>query len=290
MPEGDSIFRAARTLNRALAGRTVTGFQSVFPHLTRTDEDAPLRGRTVQQVEARGKHLLVWFSGDLVLHTHMRMKGAWHIYRPGERWTRPRHEMRILIETDALHAVAFNVPVARFVAPAALTRIPALRDLGPDVLSPTFSADEVVSRLLAQPGAEIADALLDQSTLAGIGNIFKSEVLFAAHVNPFAKIRDLTRDHLARIVGAAVRLLRANASDQSDGGIVTYGGWRRTTTGRADPGARLWVYARAGKPCRRCGGPISMRRQGPNARSTYWCERCQGMGSGGSGGSGGLVQ
>src|SRR5690606_664620 len=106
MPEGDSIFRAARTLHEALAGRAVLHFQSVFPALTRVDHDRPLRGRTVEQVTARGKHLLIWFSERLVLRTHMRMHGSWHLYRPGERWRRPSSDMRIVIRTDAFDAVA----------------------------------------------------------------------------------------------------------------------------------------------------------------------------------------
>src|SRR6187549_3423505 len=114
MPEGDSIYRAARTLHRALAGRTITRFQSVFPQLNRVDDDAPLRGRTIEGVEARGKHLLFRFSGDLVLRTHMRMNGSWHIYRLGERWQRPRADMRIVVATAAYEAVAFTVPVAEF--------------------------------------------------------------------------------------------------------------------------------------------------------------------------------
>src|SRR5689334_4761386 len=126
MPEGDSIFRAARTLHRALAGRTVTRFDSVFPRLTRVDTDHPLRGRTIDLVEARGKHLLIWFSGDLVLRTHMRMHGSWHIYRPGERWQRPRHDMRIVIETGGIDAIAFNVPVAEFATAATLARTPVI--------------------------------------------------------------------------------------------------------------------------------------------------------------------
>src|SRR4029434_2523340 len=110
MPEGDTILTAARALHRALAGRTVTRFESVFPRLTRIDHDAPLRGRTIDGVEARGKHLLIRFSGDLVLRTHMRMHGSWHIYRPGERWQRPHHQMRIVIETAGMHAIGFHVP------------------------------------------------------------------------------------------------------------------------------------------------------------------------------------
>src|SRR6186713_1152755 len=115
MPEGDTILRAARTLNETLAGRTVTRFESVFSRITRADDGLTIRGRTIERVEARGKHLLIWFSGDVVLRTHMRMNGSWHIYRPGERWQRPHRDMRIVIETPAMHAVAFTVPVAEFV-------------------------------------------------------------------------------------------------------------------------------------------------------------------------------
>lgn len=274
MPEGDSIFRAARTLQRALAGRTVTRFESVFPRLTRINDDRPLRGRTIERVEARGKHLLIWFSGDLVLRTHMRMNGSWHIYRPGERWSRPHHDMRIVLETLEMHAVAFNVPVAEFGSAAELARTPALRDLGPDPLSESFVAAEAVDRIASRRDMEIADALLDQSAIAGIGNIYKSEVLFAGRIHPFLKVAELAREDIERLVAIAVKFLRANVSDAARGGIATYAGFRRTT-GRSDPGARLWVYGRGGKPCRRCGTPITRGKQGPHARSTYWCDRCQ---------------
>src|SRR6187431_1847561 len=155
MPEGDTIHRAAQTLHQALCGRTVTRFTSVFPHLTRIDDTTPLTGRTIERVEAIGKHLLMWFSGDLVLHTHMRMHGSWHIYRPGERWQRPRHEMRILIGTDEYEAVAFMVPVAEFVTSADLARHSPLRDLGPDLLAPDFDAGEAVRRFGSMGDVEI---------------------------------------------------------------------------------------------------------------------------------------
>jgi endonuclease-8 len=274
MPEGDSIFRAARTLNRALAGRTVTQFESVFPHLTRVDRDQPLRGRTVERVESRGKHLLMWLSGGLVLRTHMRMNGSWHVYRPGERWQRPHHDMRIAIRTPDFEAIAFNVPVAELLAARDVERQRDLRELGPDPLSDTFDEAEAVARLTARGDLEIAEALLDQRAIAGIGNIYKSETLFACGVNPFTSVRDLEPAVVARLVTTATKLMRANVRDASGSGIVTYTGLRRTT-GRADPSARLWVYGRGGKPCRRCGTPVSQKKQGPNARSTYWCERCQ---------------
>ncbi len=272
MPEGDSIFRAARALNKALAGRGVTRFESVFPHLTRIDTDRPLRGRTVEGVTSRGKHLLMWFSGDLVLRTHMRMHGSWHIYRPGERWRRPRHEMRIHVATDAFEAVAFTVPVAEFSTRAELER--ELAGLGPDPLDEDFDAQATAERLRGLGDVAIADALLDQRAIAGIGNVYKSEVLFAARVSPFAAVASLDAATLERIVAIAMKFMRANVTDGSTAAIVTYTGLRRTT-GRADPSARLWVYGRGGKPCRRCGTPISRAKQGPDARSTYWCSRCQ---------------
>jgi endonuclease VIII len=274
MPEGDAIFRAARTLNRALAGRAITQFESVFPHLTRVDHDQPLRGRMVERVESRGKHLLMWFGGGLVLRTHMRMKGSWHIYRPGERWQRPHHDMRIAIRTADFEAIAFNVPVAEFLAAGDLERQSAIRDLGPDPLSEAFDEAEAVARIAARRDATVAEALLDQRAIAGIGNIYKSETLFICSVNPFTLVRDLEPGAVARVVATAAKLLRVNVAEASGSGIVTYSGLR-STTGRADPSAGLWVYGRAGKPCRRCGTAVSRRKHGVDARSTYWCERCQ---------------
>jgi endonuclease-8 len=274
MPEGDTIHRAAATLERAIGGQVVTRFESVLPKLTRVDADTPMAGRIIERVEARGKHVLIWFSGNLVLRTHMRMNGSWHIYRPGERWQRPHRDMRILIETATMHAVAFTVPVAEFLTPRALLDHELVAELGPDPLSDTFRADDAIERMQAQGDTEIADVLLDQRVIAGIGNVFKSEVLFGARINPFAPVHQLTREQLQTIVDVATRFMRANVGAAATGGIVTYAGMRRTT-GRGDPSARLWVYGRGGQPCRRCGTPISRQKQGPYARSTYWCARCQ---------------
>jgi len=267
MPEGDTIHRAARTLHAALAGQRIERFESVFPHLTRVDAERPIAGRCVERVEARGKHLLMWIDGDLVLRTHMRMHGSWHVYRPGERWQRPRHELRILIETLPYVAVAFTVPVAEFVAAKSLDRVGPVAELGPDLLSNSFDAAEACARLAARPDMEIADALLDQRVLAGIGNVFKSEVLFAARVNPFTLVRALPAEQLTRLVAIAARQMQANVGDSAPAG--------RRTTNRLDPSARLWVYGRRGLPCRRCGAPIQRARQGTDARATYWCARCQ---------------
>src|SRR5690349_9394532 len=154
MPEGDTIFRAARTLQQALAGRTVVRFESVFPALTRVDVDQPLRGRTIESVSARGKHLLMLFSGELVLRTHMRMHGSWHIYRPGERWQRPARDMRIVVRTDAFEAVAFNVPIAEFATAGQLDETPVMQRLGPDPLAADFDAEAAIGRIVARPGLE----------------------------------------------------------------------------------------------------------------------------------------
>jgi endonuclease-8 len=272
VPEGDTIHRAAGTLHRALAGRTVTRFESVYPHLTRVDDTTPIAGRTIDRVGARGKHLLIWLSGDLVLRTHMRMHGSWHIYRPGERWQRPHHEMRIVLETDAFHAVGFTIPIAEFTSTADLARDSPLQRIGPDPLAADFDPEEAFARIRTRTDMEIADALLDQSAIAGIGNVYKSEILFAARINPFTPVPLVSDERIRALIEVAARQMHANVPPL--GGAMPYTAQRRTT-GRADPSAALWVYGRAGKPCRRCGTPISRAKQGPHVRSTYWCRRCQ---------------
>ena len=273
MPEGDTIYRAARTLHRALAGQAVTRFESVFPALTRVDEDTPLAGRTIERVSAAGKHLLISFSGGLVLRTHMRMNGSWHIYRPCERWQRSRRDMRIVIATGAFEAVGFNIPVAEWLTPRTRERQDDLRLMGPDLLGETFDADEAIRRMRAQPDLALADALLNQRIVAGIGNVYKSEVLFICRLDPFATVGDAGDDSLRAALATARKLLKANVAMPSSA-IVTYTGFRRTT-GRLRASERLYVYGRARKPCRRCGTPIRVRAQGPHARLTYWCPECQ---------------
>ena len=273
MPEGDTIFRAARTLNRALAGQPVVRFESVYPALTRVHEDAPVTGRTIESVTAAGKHVLMRFSGDLVLRTHMRMNGSWHIYRPGETWHRPRRDMRILIATAPFEAVAFNVPVAEFLSGRAMARQQDLRLMGPDLLSEAFDAAEAVRRLRGRGRSAIADALLNQRVVAGIGNVYKSEVLFMCGVSPFSRVADLRDDQLRQLLSTARTHLHANVVDPT-AAIVTYRGYRRTTR-RADPGERLYVYGRARQACRKCGTRIEVQAQGPDARLTYWCPACQ---------------
>lgn len=278
MPEGDTIHRAAAALRRALRGRIVTRFETVLPALARVDEDAAVAGRAVEEVEAAGKHLLVRLGGGLVLRTHMRMNGSWHLYRPGERWRRPRAAMRIVLETAEAVAVAFDVPVAEWLTERQLARHRELTALGPDLLAPSFDPAEAARRIRARGGEEIADVLLDQRVLAGIGNVFKSEVLFEAGVHPERRVGDLSDAEIARVVEVARRQLRANDGAERLGAAITWGGGRRTT-GRAAPGEALWVYSRGGKPCRRCGERIAALRQGPHARGTWYCPRCQPAGT-----------
>jgi endonuclease VIII len=272
MPEGDSIFRAARTLHRALAGHDVVRFESVLPALTRVHEDTPITGRTIESVTAAGKHVLIRFSGRLTLRTHMRMNGSWHIYRPGEPWRRPRRDMRVMVATSAFEAVGFNVPVAELLNDEGLARQEDLRLMGPDLLGETFDGNEAVRRFRERGAMEIADALLNQRVVAGAGNIYKSEVLFLCGIDPFAPVRLVTDDQLRQVLSTARKYLKANVGTLS--GIVTYTGYRRTR-GR-DGSERRYVYGRAQKPCRKCGTPIQVKAQGPNARLTYWCPTCQG--------------
>lgn len=272
MPEGDTIFRTAQTLQRALAGRHVTGFESVFPHLTRVDVDTPLRGRLVESVAARGKHLLMTFSGDLVLRSHMRMHGSWHIYRPGERWQRPRRDMRIVLATTDFIAVGFSVPDAEFLTADEVARHAQLAALGPDLLSPDFDAAAVVRRMREHEAEAVAEVLLNQRVVAGIGNVFKSEILFVARTHPQTPVGRLSDETLRGVLDIARRQLHVNVAPRERTLAPAPG---RRTTGSLHPGKGLWVYGRAGEPCRRCGTPITLEKHGADARLTYWCATCQ---------------
>jgi endonuclease-8 len=265
MPEGDTIFRAARTLHQALAGKTVTRFETVLPKLARVDDQEPIAGRRVERVESSGKNLVITFSGDLSLRTHMRMNGSWHIYRPGERWQRRRDDMRIVIATDDFVAVGFNVPVAEFHDSRSLARSDDLRLIGPDLLGATFDMAEAVRRMRARQ-TEIALVLLNQRVLAGIGNVYKSEALFIGGVNPFAKVESLTDETLEKLVTIGREILQQNVKPDAR---------ERRTTRFLNPKQALWVYGRRGEPCRKCGTAIESQRQGVDARLTFWCPKCQ---------------
>ena len=275
MPEGDTIFRSARALGRALTGRTITGFQTEYAHLASANDEDPFIGQTVTQVEARGKWLLMHFSSDAILATHMLMSGSWHIYRPGEAWQEKPSNARVVIETADYVAVGFRIPLARMHTVQSLTRDRKIPRSEQDVLSENFDAAVAVRRLMARGQEEIADVLLRQDVLAGVGNVFKSEICFLLGISPFREVATLSQAQAEEVVATARRLLAANVLEDSGDTVVTYHGKNRRTTNNADPGENLWVYGRKNEPCRRCGTPILRALQGPNVRSTYWCPTCQ---------------
>lgn len=278
MPEGDTIYRAARALQKAIGGKVVTAFETGLAKLASVNDDAPIVGRTVERVEARGKWCLIYFSGDLILVTHMLMSGSWHIYRTGEKWWMGRNRMRVAITCGDFQAVAFNVPVAEFHTARSLERSSQVPKLGVDVLSDDYSVEAGVRAMreygAANPEAEIAVVLLNQRVLAGLGNVYKSEVAFAAGVNPFRRMSTITACEMEVMAEVSQKYMRANVVDGKGDGIVTYAGNRRTTH-EMDGNNRLWVYGRQGEECRRCGAAIMMRKQGTAVRSTYWCPSCQ---------------
>lgn len=297
MPEGDTIYRAARAMERVLGGAAVTGFETGLAKLASVNDQSPMVGRVVEKVESRGKWLLVWFSGDLILVTHMLMSGSWHLYRLGERWRNRWDRMRVVLRTKGeqgeWEAVAFNVPIAEFHTARTLERYSQIPNLGPDLLSHEYTVEGGVARLRsygeAHPEAEVAVVLLNQRVLAGLGNVYKSEVAFTAGVNPFRAMSTLTGKELETMADISQRYMKANVLDGSGDGIVTYSGNRRTTHA-ANREERLWVYGRQGQECRRCGALVMMRKQGEQARSTYWCPECQPWIGSGSAPLGGMVK
>jgi endonuclease-8 len=275
MPEGDTIFRTARSLTRALVGRPITGFRSNYPLLTRCHDDTLLTGQTIDRVESRGKWMLIYFSGGGILATHLLMNGSWHIYRPGERWLMPRINMRIVVENSFYVAVGFRVPIAEMHTARSLARDRRIPQPATDVLNTDFDPAAAVQRLRACAAEEIGDVLLHQEVLAGVGNVFKSEVCFVTGINPFCEVASLTGDQISAVIATSQRLIAANVLEDSGDAIVTYRGQHRRTTHQSDPTASLWVYGRRGEPCRKCGDPIRRRIQGPDARVTFWCQQCQ---------------
>jgi endonuclease-8 len=217
------------------------------------------------------------FSGGATLATHMLMSGSWHIYRPGERWQKRPSDARIVIENREYHAIGFNVPVAEMHTRQSLERdgrIPAPKG---DLLSGDFDVEAAVARVVAQADEEIGDVLLHQRVLAGVGNVFKSEVCFVTGLHPFRKVRTMSEAQVREAIAVARRQLRANVMEDSGDTVVTWRGAGRRTTHQSDPAESLWVYGRKGQPCRRCGAAIRRRLQGFDARVTFWCPACQAM-------------
>lgn len=270
MPEGDTLWRIARSLDAVLAGQVLTGFESMRIAIAAAAEKLALVGRTIERVEARGKHLLVHFSGGPLLHTHLGMRGSWRLAPArGERLAAGRGAASarnwpalVVLRTARAVATCRNAPTVELL-PRGSADHPALTRLGPDLLSTAFDAATARSRLRARGELPIGVALMDQTALAGIGNVYKSEVLFACSVSPLARVSRLDDATLDRIIATARQMLRRNLGP----------GLRRTTTSLA--GERHAVYRRSGQPCPRCGATIRRIVQGEQVRSTYFCPACQ---------------
>lgn len=269
MPEGDTLFRTASVLRRALLDEPIAAAQA-RPGGVQLER---VVGSRVDAVRSLGKHLLIGFDVRLTLHTHLGMHGSWHRYGIDERWRRRRDAAVVVLSTPRIVAVCFDAPLVELIETRALAIHPGLARLGPDLLGPEPDLAAGAARLLARSPARrsVAEALLDQSAVAGIGNVYRSEVLFLAGIDPFRPIEGMAATELESLLGIAVGLLRANVD----------GGARVTTRTVAAPlaGAAirdgLWVYGRAGRPCRRCGTPIQVGRVGDPSRSVYWCPACQ---------------
>ncbi len=257
MPEGDTVWRAARHLDQALNGQVLTATDFRVPAHATVD----LSGQAVRETMSRGKHLLTRI-GDHTLHTHLKMEGSWHLYRPGSRWRRPAHEARVVLHTPEWQAVGFSLGVVELVDSSAEDSV--VGHLGPDLLGPDWDEDEALRRLCAEPARSIGDALLDQRNLAGIGNLYKNEMCFVAGVNPWRPVGRV--DNLRRLVRRTQLALDTN-KDRVE----------QTFTGDTRRGRRNWVYLRDRQPCRRCGTTIEVAMLGPETqeRTTYWCPTCQ---------------
>ncbi|MFF4971912.1 Fpg/Nei family DNA glycosylase [Streptomyces sp. NPDC001083] len=259
MPEGDTVWQAARRLHIALAGKVLTRSDLRVPRFATAD----LTGRAVLDVTPRGKHLLTRIEGGLTLHSHLRMDGSWKVYAPGRRWTGgPAHRIRAILGTADRTAVGYRLPVLELLRTTDEDR--AVGHLGPDLLGPDWDPGKALANLLADPGRALGEALLDQRNLAGIGNVYKSELCFFLGVTPWLPVGELPDDRAALLPVLAKRLLEANR-ERPD----------RITTGRQDQ--HLFVYGRAPRPCLRCGAPIRRAEQGDGSRErpTYWCPTCQ---------------
>jgi endonuclease-8 len=263
MPEGDTLHRIAATLSRALGGQKLVKVSSPVAEVGGAD----LAGHVIAEVVALGKNLVIRFDDGRMLHTHLRMHGSWHIYRPNERWRRPMHDARVVLDVGDIVAVCFGAPTVRLLTSARSVSDAQLGGLGPDIVADDFDQERALARLAARVEIPIGVALLDQTALAGIGNVYKSETLFLCRADPFLPVSSYDAARLADIVAQARKLMRANIRPQ---------GSIRTTRG----GGRYWVYCRAGRPCFRCHATIHMQRQGKMRRSTYYCPTCQGVARG----------
>lgn len=262
MPEGDTIWRTARSIERWIGGRTVTSARSRDCRLGL----GVLEGDRVSGVRAVGKHLLIEASSGRVLHSHMMMTGSWHCYLDGTPWRRGRAAAVAVIETGERLAVCFDAPVMELLSPRAAQAHPVLSALGPDVLAERLDSASLRARIeSADPMRTLGDLLLDQTVVAGIGNIYRCESLFLTGLDPRASLASAGVPALEKAVVTSRRLMAANLGH----GV---GFDRDFGRGRGRP----WVYRRAGHPCRRCGSKITSAQMGQWLRRAYWCPLCQG--------------
>ncbi|MFA9430558.1 Fpg/Nei family DNA glycosylase [Egicoccus sp. AB-alg2] len=266
MPEGDTIHRAAAALRPVLVGKPLTRVE-----VPRHRPPLPAVGAHVERVEARGKHLLIHVSDGLVVHTHQRMTGSWHVYRPGERWRKSPRAARVVLAVPGAVAVCFAAPVVEVLDQRALQRHPSLRRLGPDLCEPAPDLDDVLARVARQdPARPVGEVLLDQTVASGIGNVYRCDVAFLHEVDPHVPVGRVAYDVRAALFTTAGALLRANLDLAA----------RTTVTGA--PAGTLWVYGRGGQPCRRCTTPIEQGFLGDQQRVLYWCPTCQPTGGTGA--------
>ncbi|MEP6658648.1 MAG: DNA-formamidopyrimidine glycosylase family protein [Acidimicrobiales bacterium] len=259
MPEGDTIHRSAAVLRTMLVGKPIVAFEA-----ERLVGPQPTVGATVESVEAHGKHLEITFDDGIVLHTHMRMTGAWHLYRDGERWRRNPSAARAVLDIPGWTAVCFSAPVVETFRVMDRRRHPGLGSLGPDLCLADADLDECVDRMarFGEHHQDVAEVLLDQRIACGVGNVYKSEVLWACALDPFTPLAQVPVRVRRDLIATASRMLRANLDNSG----------RTTVTG---PPGSLAVYGQHLKPCRRCATPIEWRKHGVLARITFWCPGCQ---------------
>ncbi|MEW1832131.1 DNA-formamidopyrimidine glycosylase family protein [Streptomyces sp. NPDC088196] len=277
MPEGDTVWQTAKRLHTALAGKVLTRSDLRVPKYATAD----LTGRIVLDVTPRGKHLLTRIEGGLTLHSHLRMDGTWRIYANGQRWNGggPAHQIRVILGTADRTAVGYRLPVLELLRTTDEDR--AVGHLGPDLLGPDWNPELALANLLADPARPLGEALLDQRNLAGIGNIYKSELCFLLGATPWLPIGALPADRAAKLPAIAKRLLEANRDRplRNTTSTLTSNTPNRTTAPRITaPGTPdLFVYGRAPRPCLRCNTSIRTADQGDGSRErpTYWCPTCQ---------------
>jgi len=257
VPEVEAIHRTAAALRTALVGRPLLSFEA--PQL---EGPFPALGRVIELVESRGRLLDIIWDDGLVLHTSMRLSGTWHLYRTGERWRKPSSQLKVSITVDGFSAVCFNARTVETYREFDTHRHPGFGPPGPDLSVPHPDLAAAVEALCRYPNldAPIAEALLDQQVAWGVGNVFRSEVLWASRQHPFAPVSMLDRSDMERIVAAArkvlyVHLHRPASPDGHRSGLA--------------------VYGRNGQRCSRCGDTIEVRRVGEHARLLYWCPGCQ---------------